>query len=427
MKDCRVARLRALAVARPTEAARLNEEVDALLAARAAGQSLWGSELSPLFLRLVLEYLQWDPAVCGVMRAVCSTWGSILDALLPRLRPWGSATVMVGKLEWYQSVVEVNLTGCEEEDVSGVLAELQSMPLLRSLSLPSSCAQRAVDAEALCGLTALTTLRFRVEYDGNGARVEEEGESLLDLSRLTSLTALDLEGCTAVTDKQVLALSNATGLTDLNLTYSSVAAAGLRAVSSLIALTSLDLSLCGNVTAEGLRAVSSLTALTLLSLSCCTNVTSEGLLAVSRHTALTSLNLCYCPNVTSEVLRAVSGLTALSTLDLSRCENVPGEGLRAVSSLTALTTLNLAYCPNVSSEDLQALRSLTALSTLGLYECDNVTAAAKQALRTAIPNLTILDIMMRTLPPPSSCCHPTPQRTPRSTTVYSASCGWRAT
>jgi hypothetical protein len=100
MKDCRVARLRALAVARPTEAARLNEEVDALLAARAAGQSLWGSELSPLFLRLVLEYLQWDPAVCGVMRAVCSTWGSILDALLPRLDPRGSAAVMEGKLGW---------------------------------------------------------------------------------------------------------------------------------------------------------------------------------------------------------------------------------------------------------------------------------------------------------------------------------------
>jgi hypothetical protein len=33
MEDCRVARLRALAVARPSEAARLHEEVDAALAA----------------------------------------------------------------------------------------------------------------------------------------------------------------------------------------------------------------------------------------------------------------------------------------------------------------------------------------------------------------------------------------------------------
>jgi hypothetical protein len=87
MEDCRVARLRALAAARPTEAAQLNEEADAALLARAAGQSLWGSELSPLFLRLVLERLQWEPAVCGVMRVVCSAWCSILDALLPRLVP----------------------------------------------------------------------------------------------------------------------------------------------------------------------------------------------------------------------------------------------------------------------------------------------------------------------------------------------------
>jgi hypothetical protein len=85
MEDCRVALRRALAVARPTEAARLNAEADAALVARAAGQSLWGSELSPLFLRLVLECLQWDRAVCGVMRAVCSTWCSILDSLLSRL------------------------------------------------------------------------------------------------------------------------------------------------------------------------------------------------------------------------------------------------------------------------------------------------------------------------------------------------------
>jgi hypothetical protein len=94
---------------------------------------------------------------------VCSTWCSILDAMLPRLAPFGSAAVMVGKLGWYQSVTEVDLTGCEEEDVSSVLAELESMPSLRSLTLPASCAERAVDAEAVCGLTTLTTLRFNEE------------------------------------------------------------------------------------------------------------------------------------------------------------------------------------------------------------------------------------------------------------------------
>jgi hypothetical protein len=34
-----------------------------------------------------------------------------------------------------------------------------------------------------------------------------------------------------------------------------------------------------------------------------------------------------------------------------------------------------------------------------------------------------LGLMMRTLPPPYSCCHATPHRTPRNATVYSASRG----
>ena len=195
MENCRVARLRALAVAhrseevrRATEAARLDAEADAVLAVRAAGQSLWGSELSPLFLQLALEYLQWDPAVCGVMRAVCYTWGSILDSLLPRLDPWGSAAVIKDKLGWYQSLTEVDLTGWVEADVSGVLVELESMPSLRSLTLPSSCAERAAVAEAVCGLTKLTTLRFEApdqEYDEDDELVV--GEWVLDLSRLPTL------------------------------------------------------------------------------------------------------------------------------------------------------------------------------------------------------------------------------------------------
>ena len=194
--DCRVALRRARAnalLSRPrtrrltTEATRLNAKADAVLAVRAAGESQWGSELPFLepFLQQVLELLRWDRAVCGVMRAVCSTWCSILDALLPRLRPTrGSAAVMEGKLEWYLSVTEVNLCNCEEEDVSSVLAELQSMPSLHSLWLLMSCAESAVDAEAVCGLSTLTALHLWEIHD----QLEDINEWVLDLSRLTTLT-----------------------------------------------------------------------------------------------------------------------------------------------------------------------------------------------------------------------------------------------
>jgi hypothetical protein len=250
MDDCRVARLRELAVARPTEAALLNAEVDAVLAARAAGQSQWGSELPPLFLLLVLQYARWDPAVCSVIRAVCSTWSSIHDALRPgRLWPRHSAVTMQGKLSWFKSLTELDLSRCGDS-VSGVMVELQSMPCLCSLSLPQSCAERAVDAEAVCAITTLTTLRFW----GLGVN-----EWVLDLSRLTTLTTLRLWRCSAVTDKQVLELSHLTGLTDLNLiNCRSMTSEGLRTVSSLTALTTLNLRYaryCSNVSDEVLRAV----------------------------------------------------------------------------------------------------------------------------------------------------------------------------
>jgi hypothetical protein len=228
MDDRRVALLRACIASHRSEAARLEAELDAVLAARAAGVSLWASELPPLFLQQVLDLLQWEPAACAAVRAVCSTWGGIHDALrCGRLHPQRAAAVMEGKIGWFQSVTEVDLTDCF--GASAVLAELGSVPSL--CSLPSSCAERAVDAEAVCGLTTLTTLRIYEVVDEDGEPVEEVGEWVLDLRRLTTLTGLHLEGCDALTDETVQELSSLTGLAELNL-------AG-----------------CDNVTSDGLRAV----------------------------------------------------------------------------------------------------------------------------------------------------------------------------
>jgi hypothetical protein len=233
----------------------------------------------------------WDPAVCSVIRAVCSTWSSIHDALRPgglqvgqvsgaprRLGVRRSAVTMQGKVSWFKSLTELDLESCGDT-VSGVMVELQSMPCLRSLTLPSSCAGRAVDAEAVCAIITLTTLRL------HGSCVNEW---LLDLSRLTTLTTLHLRRCYAVKDKQVLELSHLTGLTDLDL-YGccTVTSEGLRALSNLTALS--DLSLCYTVTDEVLRALSCLTALTTLSLYGCLKVTAAGKQAL--RTAIPNLTI----------------------------------------------------------------------------------------------------------------------------------------
>jgi len=104
-----------------------------------------------------------------------------------------------------------------------------------------------------------------------------------------------------------------TGLAVLSLTHSSVTDAGLRGVGqTLTALAELGLSSCTRLTDEGLRALSPLTGLKSLDLSL-TNVTEEGLralapltrleyLVISRPAPTVSLYHCYCITVTVSLL-----------------------------------------------------------------------------------------------------------------------------
>ena len=292
MHDRRVARMRARAAFHHNEAARLEAEADAAEAARGAGVSQWGSDLPPLFLQMVLERL-WGtwPRDYSAIRATCSTWSSIHDAWCPKLWPLRWTAVMEDKMAWFQSVTEVNLLYCVE-GVSSTLAELRSLPSLHTLWLPASCAERAVDAEVVYGLSTLTELYIRDmrEEEEGGGLVEPAGEWVLDLSRLTTLSTLNLACCLTVTDEQVQAASKLTGLTDLNLGECfHVTTEGLRAVSSLSTLTRLDLAWCLSVTDEGLRTVSSLTALIELDLQGCVNVTAAGIRAL--RTALPNLTI----------------------------------------------------------------------------------------------------------------------------------------
>jgi hypothetical protein len=121
------------------------------------------------------------------------------------------------------------------------------------------------------------------------------------------------------------------------------------------------------LTDEGMKAVSTLIGPTSLDLGYCDKVTDKGLLAVSSLTGLTSLNLCGCELVTDKGLLAVSSLTGLTSLDISHCELVTDEGLLAVSSLTRLTFLDLRWCFKVTNEGVEALRRDTASSNLRIH------------------------------------------------------------
>ena len=348
MADDRVDLLHQRMEALRLEEARLGQEHTAAVAARAAGANHPWAAVPPLFLRQVLERLEWQPAVCAAVRGTCSTWGRVLDAWFPGpLRPrsrLSRVAIMEGKMRWFQRVTEVNLAMCEHDSSSGVLAELSGMPSLRTLTLPSSCAESAADAEALCGLTQLTTLRFRdmAEYDDAGNLMKGDPfvreAWVLDLSKLTTLTCLEVENRGWLLDDE-----------------SGV----VQKISSLSRLSTLTLT--ANIHPEGMRAVCRLPALTFLFLNRATsNVDAEGMRELSRLTALTTLHLNCWRELTDDVLCSLSGLPALTTLGIYGPPEVSIVGLRALSSLPALQTLSLClpyryHDRNVTAEELMTL------------------------------------------------------------------------
>ena len=225
---------------------------------------------------------------------------------------------MEGKLGWFPSVTTVNLLNCEEvADISSNLVELRSLPSLHTLTLPASCAERAADTEAVYGLTTLDELFIREmrEYDFDVEFVEEADEWVLDLSRLTPLTTLGLQYCPNSDGRASAGGEQPDG--------------PHRARSHILP----------NLTTEGLRAIKTLISLSTLNLSHYNNVASEGLRAVSRLSSLTHLHLTGCENVTDEGLRTLSSLTALGTLYLYDCENVTAAGKQALR--TALPNLTI--------------------------------------------------------------------------------------
>jgi len=72
-------------------------------------------------------------------------------------------------------------------EISSHLAQLRSLPSLHTLVLPATCAEREVDAEAVYGLTTLIKLVLGEVRHEHGVPVDDGGEWVLDLSRLTTL------------------------------------------------------------------------------------------------------------------------------------------------------------------------------------------------------------------------------------------------
>ena len=127
-------------------------------------------------------------------------------------------------------------------------------------------------------------------------------------------------------------------------------------LTSLVALTTLQLSGCEGLTA--LPELSSLVALTTLEVSSCDGLTA--LPELSSLAALTTLQISFCYGLTA--LPELSSLAALTTLQIIGCKGLTA--LPRLSSLAALTTLEIFMCKGLTAPT--ELISLVALTVTAL-------------------------------------------------------------
>jgi Leucine-rich repeat (LRR) protein len=318
----------------------------------------------------ILKQLQWERKTSGAFRSVCKEWQEAHDSMVPSLR------LMVPSQLPYRLHTKTGFAVVKEVDLSSLCRDpgkivesaIASLSGLRSLNLANTTFEDLRWTTLRAAVSALTYL--------NMAETNVNDEQLARVSPfLPSLTHLDLQGCAQVTlDPYSLIyrpnfLSSLKALTRLELSNTDVGDEGIKALAPLTALTHLDLRNSA-VSHQGLQSLAPLAAhLTHLVLGGEGEYGDPDLVAVSSLTALTRLEMLYVGEVegaTEEGLRALSSLTGLVHLemDLVFFDNSDASW-RSFSSLTAISRLHLVL--HFFSEPVaRALTCLPALTYLDL-------------------------------------------------------------
>lgn len=203
-----------------------------------------------------------------------------------------------------------------------------------------------------------------------------------NLSTLTQLQILNLEGCTKVTGLASLDLCSS--LRVLNLSECKIndhsmsifdspeqrktLDHGAKTVGGLIHLQTLDMERCVGISDTGFQILSHLTNLTTLKLSS-TKIGDCGLAAVGQLTTLQMLILRNCQLITNNGIRHLASLCVLQELNLRGCDGLTDLCLTHVAFLTRLETLILLGITAITNAGVSSLRHLSALQTLNLAGC----------------------------------------------------------
>jgi F-box and leucine-rich repeat protein 14 len=279
--------------------------------------------------------------------------------------------------------------GFQDADFAGLVG-LERIETLRVEPGLDTFGSNAITDKAIGEIVTLKTLRHLDLR--HSPRLTAEG--LARLKALPSLEVLDLGDC-RMTDEGLKALSDLSGLTSLDVSgfRQGVTDAGLASVARLGRLQSLRVGMTHSdpaaVTDRGLESLSKLGDLRTLDLAGFGKITDEGIAHLSKLARLARLSLLNCSNVTDAGLRHLSSLRELSELNLWGVR-ISDKGLTPLTTLP-LTALDLMGHGGLTDEGMPALEELSGLTRLSIIHGDRVTDAGLESL-SKIPRLQFLDL-----------------------------------
>lgn len=206
------------------------------------------------------------------------------------------------------------LYGCTKIDAQGIDYLSKTMKL-KTLGL--SRAENISDD----GMKSLSTMTSLTELDLEHCNsFGDLGFSFL--TRLSNLTVLhfglyELFSEQNVTNEGLMGLSELRNLKSLSLFGRPLSDTGIQSISKLKSLTYLDISYCKLISDEGMKCLSNLKSLTFLDISLCQLITDKGIYHVSQLKNLTELKADSLPNITDEAFVSLSKLPNLTSLTLN--------------------------------------------------------------------------------------------------------------
>lgn len=260
------------------------------------------------------------------------------------------------------------------------LLAMSRLPTLTSLDLALCTHFSNVGLEALACLQRLSELCL--SFCG-----QIDGASIAVLARFPALKILKLHWTDRTKPPDIGAL---VGLTDLDLHCQSTMDFGVGLALACGRLTSLKL---GGVllSPEKWQPITRLahTRLTSLSLVHVSAGFLSGCDALQSLECLTSLQIGYTSDVDDATLESVGRLHRLIKLRVDNAPTITSDGIRHLRGLQALESLACTNCRGVDDAALAAIAEMRALRTLDISACPRVTFVGVGHL-TALTNLTEL-------------------------------------